>query len=133
MRKWTFEDIPDQRGRTAIVTGSSAGIGLETAKALAVRGATVVLAVRNPEKGAAARDAITKAHPAARLELQRLDLSSLTSVRAAAEELRLKHDKIDLLINNAGVMTKSRLTTEDGFELHFGTNHLGHFADRPAA
>lgn len=128
MVEWTSTNIPDQRGRTAIVTGSSAGIGFETARALAAKGATVVLAVRSLEKGEVARDAIARAHPAARIELQRLDLSSLASVCTAAEELRAKHDRIDLLINNAGVMTKSRSTTDDGFELHFGTNHLGHFA-----
>jgi NAD(P)-dependent dehydrogenase (short-subunit alcohol dehydrogenase family) len=128
MGKWTVADMPDQTGRTAVVTGASAGIGFHTAKALAAKSARVVLAVRNLEKGAAARDAIAKAHPGALVELQRLELGSLESVRAAAEELRSKHERLDLLINNAGVMTKVRSTTQDGFELHLGTNHLGHFA-----
>ena len=128
MGKWTSADVPDQTGRTAIVTGASAGLGLETAKALAAKGAKVVLAVRNLEKGKSAADLITQAHPGASVTVQQIDLGSLDSVRAAAEALRSNHDTIDLLINNAGVMSKSRSTTKDGFELHFGTNHLGHFA-----
>jgi NAD(P)-dependent dehydrogenase (short-subunit alcohol dehydrogenase family) len=126
--KWTAEDMPNQTGRVAVVTGANTGIGLETAKALAARGASVVLAVRNLEKGKQAAGTITKASPAAKVAVQRLDLSSLDSVRAAAAELRAGHDRIDLLINNAGVMYTPRSTTADGFELQFGTNHLGHFA-----
>lgn len=128
MTKWTAAKIPDQTGRTAIVTGANTGLGLETAKALAAKGAHVVLAVRNLTKGEAAAEWISRSVPQADLELQRLDLGSLASVREAAQEIRNKHDHIDLLINNAGVMTPPKETTADGFELQFGTNHLGHFA-----
>ncbi|WP_301123735.1 SDR family NAD(P)-dependent oxidoreductase [Mycolicibacterium fortuitum] len=128
MTKWTTAKIPDQSGRTAIVTGANTGLGLETAKALAAKGAHVVLAVRNLTKGEAAVEWITRSVRDADLELQRLDLGSLASVREAADEIRTKHETIDLLINNAGVMTPPRETTSDGFELQFGTNHLGHFA-----
>lgn len=128
MTKWTTAKIPDQSRRTAVVTGANTGLGLETAKALAARGAHVVLAVRNVTKGEAAAEWISRSVPDADLELQRLDLGSLASVRAAADEIRTKHERIDLLINNAGVMTPPKETTADGFELQFGTNHLGHFA-----
>ncbi|MEX3657351.1 SDR family NAD(P)-dependent oxidoreductase [Mycolicibacterium fortuitum] len=128
MTKWTTANIPDQSGRTAVVTGANTGLGLETAKALAAKGSHVVLAVRNLTKGEAAVEWISRSVPAASLELQRLDLGSLGSVREAADEIRTKHETIDLLINNAGVMTPPRETTSDGFELQFGTNHLGHFA-----
>lgn len=126
--RWTARDIPDQTGRIAVVTGANTGLGLETAKALAARGASVVLAVRNLDKGEQAAATITTASPGADVTVQRLDLSSLDSVRAAAADLRTAYDRIDLLINNAGVMYTPRSTTADGFELQFGTNHLGHFA-----
>ncbi|MDT5106010.1 MAG: hypothetical protein QOI25_3523 [Mycobacterium sp.] len=128
MAKWTTADIPDQTGRVAVVTGANTGLGLETAKALAARSARVVLAVRNLEKGKEAAATITAATPGADVTLQELDLSSLESVRTAAAELRSQHDQIDLLINNAGLMYPPKSTTEDGFEMQFGTNHLGHFA-----
>jgi NAD(P)-dependent dehydrogenase (short-subunit alcohol dehydrogenase family) len=128
MGKWTIADIPDQTGRTAVVTGANTGVGYETATALAAKGAHVVLAIRNLDKGKAAADLIARAHPGASVAIQELDLASLDSIRAAADELMSKHDTIDLLINNAGVMTRSKSTTRDGFELQFGTNHLGHFA-----
>jgi NAD(P)-dependent dehydrogenase (short-subunit alcohol dehydrogenase family) len=128
MTKWTAADIPDQTGRTAVITGANTGLGFETAAALAGRGARVVLAVRNLEKGKQATARITAATPGAEVELQELDLTSLESVRAAAAQLRSDHDRIDLLINNAGVMYTPKSTTKDGFELQFGTNHLGHFA-----
>ena len=120
---WTAADVPDQTGRTALVTGASSGLGLETATVLARRGATVVLACRDQAKGAAAARRI-----GGRTELLELDLASLESVRAAAERTRDRYDRLDLLINNAGVMVPPRQTTADGFELQFGTNHLGHFA-----
>lgn len=126
--KWSTTDIPDQTGRVAIVTGANTGLGLETAKALAAHGAHVILAVRNAEKGKAAADAITAAHSNADVTLQSLDLSSLESVRRASDELKARYDKIDLLINNAGVMWTEKSSTADGFELQFGTNHLGHYA-----
>jgi len=126
--KWTTADIPDQTGRTAVVTGANTGLGYETAAALAAKGAHVVLAVRNLEKGEEAARRIEQATPGAQIQLQELDLTSLDSIRTAADELRTAHESIDLLINNAGVMMTPKSTTKDGFELQFGTNHLGHFA-----
>jgi NAD(P)-dependent dehydrogenase (short-subunit alcohol dehydrogenase family) len=127
--KWTAADVPDQSGRVAIVTGANSGLGYDTAAVLADKGARVVLAVRNLDKGAQAADRIKKASPTATVELQELDLTSLDSVRKAADDLRAAYPRIDLLINNAGVMyVPSRETTKDGFEMQFGTNHLGHFA-----
>jgi len=128
MAKWTTADIPDQTGRVAVITGANTGLGYETALALAAHGAHVLLAVRNLDKGKDAAARITAASPHADVVLQDLDLTSLDSVRAAARQLRADHDRIDLLINNAGVMWTPKSTTSDGFELQFGTNHLGHFA-----
>jgi NAD(P)-dependent dehydrogenase (short-subunit alcohol dehydrogenase family) len=128
MTKWTTDDIPDQTGRTAVITGANTGIGYETAAALAAKGAHVVLAVRNTDKGQAAADLISRRSLGASVAVQELDLTALASIRAAAEDIRAAHDSIDLLINNAGVMFTPRSTTKDGFELQFGTNHLGHFA-----
>jgi NAD(P)-dependent dehydrogenase (short-subunit alcohol dehydrogenase family) len=126
--KWTELDVPQQRGRVAVVTGANTGLGFETARVLAEHGASVVLAVRDVEKGKQAADRIVAQAPGADLAIQRLDLTSLDSVRAAAAELRSSYPKIDLLINNAGIMTPPKRTTRDGFELQFGVNHLGHFA-----
>jgi NAD(P)-dependent dehydrogenase (short-subunit alcohol dehydrogenase family) len=128
MAKWTTADIPDQRGRVAVITGANTGLGYETAAALAAKGAHVVLAVRNLDKGKDAAALISKRHPDADIALQELDLTSLESIRSATDQLRSDHDRIDLLINNAGVMWTPKSTTQDGFELQFGTNHLGHFA-----
>jgi NAD(P)-dependent dehydrogenase (short-subunit alcohol dehydrogenase family) len=128
MAKWTAADIPDQTGRVAVITGANTGLGYETAAALADHGAHVVLAVRNLDKGKDAAARISAQSPGAAVALQELDLTSLDSIRAAAEQLRSAHDRIDLLINNAGVMWTPKSTTKDGFELQFGTNHLGHFA-----
>lgn len=128
MTKWTAADIPDQSGRVAVITGANTGLGYETAAALAAHGAHVVLAVRNLEKGKEAAARIGSATPGADVSLQELDLTSLESVRAAAAQLRSNHDRIDLLINNAGVMYTPKSKTRDGFEMQFGTNHLGHFA-----
>lgn len=125
---WTAAQVPDQTGRVAVITGANTGIGFEAAKVLAARGATVVLACRNPERGGDAIARISAVSARADLELLRLDLSSLDSVRRAAAELRERHPEVDLLVNNAGVMWPPRSTTADGFELQFGTNHLGHFA-----
>lgn len=126
--KWTEADVPDQSGRVAIVTGYNTGLGYETARVLAAKGAHVVVAVRNLDKGREAVDRIIAVAPKADLKLQQLDVGSLESVRTAADELRNAHPRIDLLINNAGVMYPPRQTTVDGFELQFGTNHLGAFA-----
>ena len=128
MSRWTTADIPNQTGRTAVITGANTGLGYETAAALAAKGAHVVLAVRNLEKGKEAARGIEQATPDAQVQLQELDLTSLDSIRAAADELRATYGSIDLLINNAGVMFTPKSTTKDGFELQFGTNHLGHFA-----
>ncbi len=125
---WTKNDIPEQRGRTAVVTGANSGIGFEAALGLAEKGARVVLACRSRSKADAAAEAIRARAPQAELDFVPLDLSSLDSVREAAETLRARHDKIDLLINNAGVMALPYRQTADGFEMQFGTNHLGHFA-----
>ena len=126
--RWTTADIPDQKGRTAIVTGGNTGLGFEVASGLAGAGAHVVLAVRNLDKGKDAAARITAATPGAEVTVQRLDLSALDSVRESAQELRAAHERIDLLVNNAGVMWTPRSTTADGFELQLGTNHLGHYA-----
>ncbi|MFF0340880.1 SDR family oxidoreductase [Kribbella sp. NPDC004875] len=121
--------VPDLSGKRAVITGASDGMGLGMATRLAAAGAEVVLPVRNPRKGEAAIAAIRRAVPAASVSLRSLDLSSLESVAALGERLRDEGQPIHLLINNAGVMTPpSRQTTADGFELQFGTNHLGHFA-----
>jgi NAD(P)-dependent dehydrogenase (short-subunit alcohol dehydrogenase family) len=126
--KWTVDDVHSQRGRVAVITGADSGVGLEVARILASWGASVVLAVPHLDRGqrAAAQVARTAFRPD--VSVQRLDLSSLASVRDAAAELRARFPKIDLLINNANVMRPSRHTTQDGFELQFGMNHLGHFA-----
>jgi len=124
---WTAADIPAQTGRVAVVTGSNTGVGYEIAAALADKGAHVVLAVRNIEKGEAARTQILTSCPDAVVTVQKLDLASSRSVRAAADALRAAHPTIDLLINNAGVFTLDKSATEDGFEMQFGTNHFGHF------
>jgi NAD(P)-dependent dehydrogenase (short-subunit alcohol dehydrogenase family) len=125
MAKWTTNDIPDLAGKRAIVTGANSGIGYHTALELARHGATVVLACRSAERGRKALEAIRAAAPDADAELGALDLADLASVRAFAEAHR---EPLDLLVNNAGVMALPRRTTADGFEMQFGTNHLGHFA-----
>lgn len=125
---WTADDIPDQSGRVAVVTGANGGLGLETARELARRGAIVVMGARNQEKGERAVADIRGEIPGARLELRTLDLASLASVKAFAERTIAEHQDIDLLINNAGVMAIPHASTVDGFEMQFGTNHLGHFA-----
>ncbi len=117
---WSTSDIPDQSGRTAVITGANSGIGRAAANALAAKGARVVLAVRNLDKGQAAAATMP-----GQTEVRRLDLSDLTSVREFAADWE---GDIDLLINNAGVMIPPLTRTSEGFELQFGTNHLGHFA-----
>jgi NAD(P)-dependent dehydrogenase (short-subunit alcohol dehydrogenase family) len=126
--RWTAADVPDQAGRVAIITGANTGIGYGAAAVLAAKGAHTVLAVRNVEKGNDAVNRIRAASPNAVVTVQQLDLTSLDNVRKAADELRAAHPRIDLLINNAGVMYTDKASTKDGFELQFGTNHLGHFA-----
>jgi NAD(P)-dependent dehydrogenase (short-subunit alcohol dehydrogenase family) len=126
--KWTAADIPDQGGRIAVVTGANSGLGLAASRALAIAGAEVVLACRNAEKGDAAATSIRAAAPGAGVAVEELDLSSLASIRSFAERIAAGREGLDLLINNAGVMAPPRQQTADGFELQFGTNHLGHFA-----
>ena len=125
---WNIDDLPDLSDRTVLVTGANSGIGWEAARLLARRGARVVMACRSPEK---ARDAVARIHatlPTARLDLVRLDLGSLASVRACAAEVTERFGALDVLVNNAGIMAIPRALTEDGFEVQLGTNHFGHFA-----
>ena len=124
---WTAADIPDQHGRTAVVTGANGGLGLVTARDLAAKGAHVVMAVRNQEKAAAAVSQILAAVPDASLELVALDLSSQASVKEAAGQILAGHDTLGLLVNNAGVMAIAEARTVDGFEMQFGVDHLGHW------
>ncbi len=128
MAPWTIEDIPSLTGRVAVVTGANSGLGYETALALAGAGAHVVLACRDQVKGSDALDRIAQASPGVDLELQRLDLADLASVREFAAGFCAQHGALDILVNNAGVMAIPRRETIDGFEMQFGTNHLGHFA-----
>jgi NAD(P)-dependent dehydrogenase (short-subunit alcohol dehydrogenase family) len=125
---WSEANVPDVSGTTALVTGSSSGIGLEAARILAERGARVLLGCRNPAKATAALDTIRAAAPDADVSVVPLDLADLHSVRLAAEIVNDTETKLHLLINNAGVMAVPRQETADGFEMQFGTNHLGHFA-----
>ncbi|MEU4212659.1 oxidoreductase [Streptomyces sp. NPDC026206] len=126
MNGWSASDIPDQSGRTAVVTGANSGIGYVTARELARRGARVVLACRDTTRGKAAEELLRAQAPGAQVRLARLDLADLDSVRTFAADLA--EERLDLLVNNAGVMALPHRRTVDGFEMQFGTNHLGHFA-----
>ena len=128
MTNWTEALVPDQTGRTALITGANSGIGLEAARMLAKRGAHVVLACRTRAKADAARDSILADAPTADVSVIDLDLSSLASVAEAAAEFSARFGRLDLLVNNAGVMATPYQRTVDGFELQFATNHLGHVA-----
>ena len=125
---WDAQDIPDQSGRSVLITGANSGIGLAAATELARCGATVTLACRSIGKAESALAGIRSEHPEAQVELLELNLSDLSSVRDAAAEFADTHSGLDLLINNAGVMGLPHTTTVDGFEAQFATNHLGHFA-----
>ncbi|GAA4440047.1 oxidoreductase [Phytohabitans houttuyneae] len=127
-RRWTEAEVSDQSGRVAVVTGGNTGLGFATARVLAARGATVVLACRSPERAAAAAERIRAESPGAAVETLLLDLASQESVRRAAAELRAAHPRLDLLVNNAGGLWPRRETTVDGFERTLATNHLGPFA-----
>ena len=127
-KKWTTENIPDQTGRIAIVTGANSGIGYETALALAQKGATVIMACRNLQNANPTADQIRQADPSGTVEVRQLDLGDLDSVRVFATAFRQKYDQLDLLINNAGIMMPPYGKTVQGFEIQFGVNHLGHFA-----
>ena len=128
MTNWTAENIPNQKGKVAIVTGSSSGIGYEAARVLAEKEATVIIAVRNLEKGQKAAEKIEAGYKDADLHILELDLADLESVKNFSETFKKEYSQLDLLINNAGVMVPPYSKTKDGFELQFGTNHYGHFA-----
>ncbi|HEY1075810.1 MAG TPA: oxidoreductase [Fontimonas sp.] len=125
---WTTANIPPQHGRRAVVTGANSGLGLQTATALAQAGAEVIMACRSPERAAAALAQVRQQAPGAQVELMTLDLADLASIRAFAETYAQRFDRLDLLINNAGVMALPFARTKDGFEMQIGTNHFGHFA-----
>lgn len=125
---WTRADIPDLRGRLALVTGANTGIGYHTAEGLAAHGATVLLACRSKERGEAACHQIQKQHPEAKVHFVPLDLAKLSSIKESVEALKSTHTKLHILVNNAGVMLPPKSFTEQGFELQFGVNYLGHFA-----
>jgi NAD(P)-dependent dehydrogenase (short-subunit alcohol dehydrogenase family) len=127
-RRWDTTYIGDLTGKTAVVTGANSGIGFETALGLAHKGATVVVACRDPAKATVAMKSIRERVPAATLEFQLLDLADLGSVRAFAQRFLAGHRRLDILCNNAGVMALPKRRTQDGFEMQIGTNHLGHFA-----
>ena len=124
---WNTSNIPNLSGRVAVVTGANSGLGLESAKALAGAGAHVVMAVRNQEKAAAARDEILAQHPDASLEIVELDLGSFDSTKGAAAKISASNPRIDILINNAGLMAMPERRTADGYEMQVGVNHLGHW------
>jgi protochlorophyllide reductase len=128
LEQWLDHNIPNLSGKTAVITGANSGIGYEAARMLAIKDARVVLAVRNTAKGGKAAREIRSIGPQADLEVMALDLASLASIRSFAALFMAGHDRLDLLINNAGVMAIPRRKTIDGFEMQFGTNHLGHFA-----
>ncbi len=127
MPKFIIEKMPHQDGKIAIVTGANSGVGYHTTVGLAERGAHVVMACRNMEKAAVAKTKIESAVPNASLEIIELDTSKLTSVRVFAKAFQVKHQKLDLLINNAGIMATPQAYTEDGFENQLATNYIGHF------
>lgn len=127
-QRWTADRIPDQSARVAVVTGANSGLGLATTRALARRGGHVILAVRDEAKGRRAAEEITAEQPGAGLEVRRLDLADLDSVRAFADRIRADHPRLDVLVNNAGVMAPPRSLSVQGHESQFAANHLGHFA-----
>lgn len=126
--KWTTQNIPDQNGKTVIITGSTSGLGKEATRVLAGKGAKVIMAVRNTEKGDHVAKEIKNQFQAAELVVMNLDLASMKSVKSFADKFASQYKRLDILINNAGVMMSPFSRTEDGFEIQMGTNHLGHFA-----
>jgi len=125
---WTTENIPDLSGKIIIVTGGNSGLGFESVKAFAQNGAEVVLTSRSAEKGEKAKAEIRKENPNVKINVTELDLADMESVRRFAKDFHQKHDRLDVLLNNAGIMTTPYFKTKDGFEGQVGTNHLGHFA-----
>lgn len=128
MGKWTKKNMSDLTGKIIVVTGGNSGLGFESVKALAEKGATVVLASRNVQKGEDSKAEILKAYPQGKVEVLPLDLMDLKSIRSFNKLFKEKYDRLDVLLNNAGIMTTPYFTTKDGFEGQMGTNHLGHFA-----
>jgi len=126
--KWTINDIPDLSGKVIVITGANSGLGLESTKAIAAKGATVVMACRNMRKAETAKAEVLQAVPNAKLDVMELDNASLASVKSFADAFKAKYDRLDVLLNNAGVMAIPRTETADGFEMQLGVNHLGHFA-----
>lgn len=126
--KWTQNDMPDMTGKVVIITGANSGLGLESTKEIAAKGATVVMACRSLRKAEEAKADVLRQVPQAKLDVMALDNASLDSVRAFAAAFKAKYDRLDLLLNNAGVMAIPHAKTEEGFEMQFGVNHLAHFA-----
>lgn len=126
--KWTQQDIPNLTGKVVVITGANSGLGLESTKAMAAKGATVVMACRNIEKAEKARNEVIAKYPQVKLDVMPLDNASLESIRTFAVAFRAKYDRLDILLNNAGVMAIPHQKTADGFEMQLGVNHLGHFA-----
>lgn len=126
--KWTAQDIPNLSGKVVVITGANSGLGFESSKILSSKGATVVMAVRTLAKGEKAKADILKIHPNVSLDVMILDVSTLASVREFATAFKAKYDRLDILLNNAGVMAIPRQETADGFEMQLGVNHFGHFA-----
>ncbi len=126
--KWTSENVPDQTGKTIIITGASSGLGKEATKILAGNNATVIMAVRNTKKAEIVVEEIRNEFPKAKIDIKALDLTSLESINSFAEEFKKDYKKLDVLINNAGIMMCPYSKTKDGFEIQMGTNHFGHFA-----
>ncbi len=127
MSKWTQNDIPDLTGKVVVITGANSGLGLESTRAIAGKNATVIMACRNLQKAEKAKANVMQSHPNAKVEVMQLDNASLASVRAFADALKAKYDRLDILLNNAGVMAIPRTLTTDGFEMQLGVNHLAHF------
>ena len=127
-KNWTQKDIPSLDGKVIIITGANSGLGFECSRILAKKGATIVMAVRTIAKGEQAKADILKDNPQAQLDVMALDVGDLSSVRAFADAFKAKYDRLDILLNNAGVMAIPRQETADGFEMQLGVNHLGHFA-----
>ncbi|MHA2092113.1 MAG: oxidoreductase, partial [Candidatus Kariarchaeaceae archaeon] len=126
--KWKSEDMDDQTGKIIVITGANSGLGFEASKELARKNATVIMAVRDLEKGETAANEIREEIPSAKLDVTKLDLSSLSSVKEFADQFKGKYNELHVLINNAGIMQPPKMETEDGFELQIGVNHFGHYA-----
>ncbi len=126
--KWKAKDIKDQHGKIVLITGANCGLGFESAKALAARDAEVIMACRDVEKGEQARQSILKSHATAHVKVMQLDVSDLASIKSFSEQFLKNYSHLDILLNNAGIMTTPFFRTKDGFEGQIGTNHFGHFA-----